>query len=411
MGFFIFSSASAQRPVYQFSGGQWFDGTRFVRTTFYSVNGMLTKKRPSGIDSAIDLKGRYVVPPFGDAHHHGIDSPEGLDKKINSFLHDGIFYVKNPNVIPQLLNGVREKLNKRNSIDVSFSNGGLTASGGHPVPLHKWLISQGAFKGITEKDLENKAYFIIDNEDDLLQKWDTILAGKPDFIKTFLLNASEFENRKNNPEFEGQRGLNPVLLSKIVLKAHRSNLQVSTHIENTEDFRLAVEAGVDEINHIPLPHSLKADELIISTISNEVAQQAAKKKIRVVGTLCWALFSGFTDTGSLNTINRLNKKNVQTLYNNGVTLTIGSDGISGENPMKTGLTEAMYWHEQNFLDNLALLKVWTENTAKTIFPKRKIGILKEGYEASFLVLQGNPLENFEHIKKISLRFKQGVFLQ
>ena len=47
---------------------------------------------------------------------------------------------------------------------------------------------------------------------------------------------------------------------------------------------------------------------------------------------------------------------------------------------------------------------------ETIFPKRKIGRLSEGYEASFVVLRENPLENFDSIKDIQLRFKQGVFI-
>ncbi|HXD30938.1 MAG TPA: hypothetical protein VN643_07475 [Pyrinomonadaceae bacterium] len=41
---------------------------------------------------------------------------------------------------------------------------------------------------------------------------------------------------------------------------------------------------------------------------------------------------------------------------------------------------------------------------------RKIGHLKDGYEASFLVLSGNPLEDFQNIQKIERRFKQGDFL-
>ena len=47
---------------------------------------------------------------------------------------------------------------------------------------------------------------------------------------------------------------------------------------------------------------------------------------------------------------------------------------------------------------------------KTIFPERKIGHLAEGFEASFLVLEGNPLEEFDHVKDITMRFKQGVDL-
>jgi imidazolonepropionase-like amidohydrolase len=57
-----------------------------------------------------------------------------------------------------------------------------------------------------------------------------------------------------------------------------------------------------------------------------------------------------------------------------------------------------------------LLKMWTVTAAQTIFPRRKIGHLREGYEASFIVLRGNPLENFERVKDIQLRFKQGVLI-
>jgi imidazolonepropionase-like amidohydrolase len=55
--------------------------------------------------------------------------------------------------------------------------------------------------------------------------------------------------------------------------------------------------------------------------------------------------------------------------------------------------------------------MWTETTPKTIFPKREIGALKEGYEASFLALEGNPLEDLQNVRKIKLRFKQGVLLE
>ena len=54
--------------------------------------------------------------------------------------------------------------------------------------------------------------------------------------------------------------------------------------------------------------------------------------------------------------------------------------------------------------------MWCEATPATIFPTRKIGHLKEGYEASFLVLSGNPLLDFKNAQKIEIRFKQGESL-
>jgi imidazolonepropionase-like amidohydrolase len=46
-----------------------------------------------------------------------------------------------------------------------------------------------------------------------------------------------------------------------------------------------------------------------------------------------------------------------------------------------------------------------------IFPKRRIGVLREGYEASFLALEGNPLEDLRNVRKIKVRFKQGMVLE
>ena len=70
----------------------------------------------------------------------------------------------------------------------------------------------------------------------------------------------------------------------------------------------------------------------------------------------------------------------------------------------------MFLDEFGVFDNVELLKMWVENSPKTIFPERKIGHLAEGFEASFLVLGGNPLEDFDHVKDITMRFKQGVNL-
>jgi len=58
-----------------------------------------------------------------------------------------------------------------------------------------------------------------------------------------------------------------------------------------------------------------------------------------------------------------------------------------------------------------LLRMWTETTANAIFPGRKIGKLAPGYEASLLVLDGDPLVSFDNVKRIRLRVKQGEILQ
>jgi imidazolonepropionase-like amidohydrolase len=100
--------------------------------------------------------------------------------------------------------------------------------------------------------------------------------------------------------------------------------------------------------------------------------------------------------------------NFAQIANAGVHIAIGSDGISGEEPFVTALGEAWYLHENAFADNLTLLKMWSETTAQTIFPSRKLGQLAPGYEANFLVLEGDPIADFANVKRIRERIRHGV---
>ncbi len=67
----------------------------------------------------------------------------------------------------------------------------------------------------------------------------------------------------------------------------------------------------------------------------------------------------------------------------------------------------MYLSKLGVWGNLEMLKLWCEVTPEIVFPDRKIGHLKAGYEASFVMLEANPLDDFENVKKIQGRFKQG----
>lgn len=381
--------------------GYWYDGKQFERKSVYTENGKIIGAKPKKVDKTMDLGGQYVIPPLADAHHHGIDSENGLEEKLNSFLRDGIFYVKNPNVIPDMLTpSVRSNINKPTSIDVQFSNGGLTATDGHPVRLHHMLASRGVFGTLKPEDMENKAYYIINNENDLEKKWDLIISKKPDFIKTFMLFTDGSDKRK--PE-----GLTHEILKVVVLKAHKQKLRVSTHIETARDFKHAVEAGVDEINHLPIPRNDFDPTLEAYRIDSETARLAAEKKIYVVATVRDGMRR---DTIGLKAAIEMEKYNARLLLNSGVRLTVGSDGISGEKPMATALNSILYMAKHGFFNNSALLNIATQNTPATIFPGREIGFLKEGYEASFLVLKGNPISDINSLKNIMMRVKQGIIL-
>ena len=86
-------------------------------------------------------------------------------------------------------------------------------------------------------------------------------------------------------------------------------------------------------------------------------------------------------------------------------IAVGSDEYEANS-----LGEALAIQRAGLMEPDELLRAWCQNGAETIFPERKIGRLEEGFEASFLVLGGDPLEDFDHVRDIRLRVKQGHVL-
>jgi hypothetical protein len=410
--FTVCTSAPAQSGPhnYEFTNGNWFDGQKFVRKTFYSVAGRLSSKRPARVDRVWDLSNKYVVPPFGEAHNHNLDwsSDERFARVIKMYLDAGIFYVKNPNSLLRTSQPTRSRINLPTSVDGVLSNGGLTSSGGHPIEI---VTPQRGFK---PDDGEGGFYYVIDNASDLEHKWPTIKAGQPDFIKTYLLYSEEYAKRKDDKAYDGWKGLDPAILPAIVRMAHRDSLRVSTHVESAADFHNAVIAGVDEINHLPGFRPDRNDpanyaNLAQYQISEADAKLAGQKQIVVVTTIGEVIeltFSQQFPEPARLAVRSMLVQNLQILRKHQVSIAIGSDSFR-----QTALEEALSLAKLRAFDNLTLLKMWCEATAATIFPKRKIGYLKDGYDANFLVLTADPLADFANVKTIELRIKQGEPLQ
>lgn len=385
---------------YEFTNGNWFDGKRFEKKTFYSVNGVFSSKKPKQIDETIDLKNAYVVPPFGDTHNHSVEFGYNLQSFSNAMFEQGIFYLKNPNSVPQFTKTIADKINKPNTIDVVFAGGGLTGTDGHPGKLYDVGLANGPYKFTKITSYNGLAYHVIDNESDLESKWEKILADKPDFIKTYLLVSEEYEKRRDDKKYYGYKGLNPEILHLIVEKAHKSGLRVSTHVNTAFDFGVAVNAGVDEINHLPGHNPYKELNLDQYLISEKDAKLAGEKGIYVAPT--YSLFSDEKDETYSAKVKDVQRKNLKLLNKYGVRITFGPDSYN-----VTSQKEAFYIKDLGVFSNLELLKMWSEYTPQTIFPKRKIARLKDKFEASFITMPENPLKDFDAVKNINYRFKQG----
>jgi hypothetical protein len=402
---------AAQVKSIHFINGQWFNGKEFVAESFYSVNGFLTKNAPLTVDSIVDLKQQFIIPPFGEAHNHSPETDQDIEVFIERYLADGIFYIKNPNSIPFATNKIKSKINHPRSVDVLYANGGLTATGGHPTTLYNYMLGttyRNALPGWTTKSFEGEAYYLINSKEELEKKWPFILSQKPGFIKFYLIFSEEHEQRKDDTVFNGKKGIDPKLAKLITQKAHAAGLKVSAHTETPNDLKVALAAGVDEINHLPGYQVRWKDGYTAAyyKISPRSARKMYRKRVHADAT--YSLLE--TEIKPMSHQQReaqmnLQKENLLLLKKFHVPVTVGCDSYN-----LTAQTEIEYLRKMNVYSNLELLKMWCEVTPAAIFPNRKIAKLQEGYEASFLVLAQNPLLNFEHAYTINFRVKQGVLL-
>ena len=398
------TSVPTDASAVEYANGLWLTDAGFEPRTAYSVGETLTFRRPARVGSTVDLGGGFVVPPFAEAHNHNVENADRIEALAQKYLEHGIYYVKNPTNFPGVRESLAGKINVPGSIDVTFSNGGLTSTDGHPLDLVRRNVARGSWP--VAEDVEG-FYWKIDSVADLDRKWPRILEGRPDFVKTTLMYSEEHAARKDDAAFFGWKGLDPSLLPEIVRRAHGAGLPVSAHVESAADFHNALVAGVDEINHMPgfrmtqdrRPHPDAAFE-----ISPEDARLAARNRVVVVTTIGGAarIDPKGPEAADRARYDALFRRNLRVLHENGVPIALGSDAYRGDT-----VAEALYVRELGVFDDRTLLALWTDTSARAIFPKRKIGALREGYEASFLVLEGDPIADFSNVTRIRSRVKQG----
>lgn len=374
----------------RFDNGLWLGAHGFEPATVFVIDGRLRRDWSGAVDGTIDLDGGYVVPPLANAHRHAFADGADIEAQRVASLAAGIFYVKNPNNRASSTAVVREQVNRPTSVDVIWSNGGLTASGGHPIQIYE---GAGHGHGVPVGPLGDRwagdAYVVIDTEADLEARWSAIRAGRPDFIKIYLLASEAYAARRDDPRYVGRRGLDPALLPAIVARAHADGLTVSAHVETAADVRHALGAGVDEINHLPLER-----------LGAEDARRLATAGVTVVTTLL-----SHRPSAHVPDLEAVHRHNLRLLRSAGVRLALGTD-----NNDVSVLDELERVASLAALTPREALQLATEATARAIFPSRAIGGLDDGFEASFLVLDGDPLADLAQLRSVRMRVKQGRVL-
>ncbi|MGH6624367.1 MAG: amidohydrolase family protein, partial [Burkholderiaceae bacterium] len=322
-------------------------------------------------------------------------------------------------------------VNQPTSPDYISAEQRWTVKGGHAPVLYSTLAKRGAI-GLHADHLDDSAHFLVQSEADIARAWPIFLASKPGIVKIDFVGSEEYDKRIDNPAYFGMRGINPRLAAEIVRRAHAAGLRTTAHIQNGPDFHNALSAGLDAIAHMPVgeftfvtdPNTGQPTRRFATSqnyryvIAEDDARFAGERRIPVTTTL--------SRLGNLRASNpadvALVEKevilpNLRMLRKYNVPILIGTDEVpvlAGANKVKLLFDEGIYLTSLGIYSPAEVLQMMTETTPQYIFPLRKVGLLRDGYEASFLVYKGNPLTylaggspSFQTPGELTSRFKQG----
>ncbi len=399
----IAANAGPPTPSYAFVHGKWWNGSSYEDRTVYTVDGVITSKRPAHIDQTFDLHGGFVIPPLAEGHNHWLE-PSKVDDYNACYLADGVYYVRDMANAPILVDQFRDKVNLPTSVDWVSAMTGFTGPGGHPAEIIGQMVGMGILPKDWKPDYDKQAEFVVRTEKDIDERFPLLLEQHPAYVKAFLLFSDRYQENLNDPNTKASaRGMDPKLLPHLVKLAHAAGLKVIVHIYSAADFRNAVAAGADELAHFPGNGYGVVNLAEQFQITANDAKVAAKAHVSVTTTLSWLTELKQKDPARYQIArDQILIPNMKLLRAAGVRILIGSDKFRCDS-----VPELMALRDLGMFTDTELLRMDTESTAQAIFPNRKIGKLLDGYEANFLVLDRDPAAKLDNLSSISLRVKQG----
>ncbi|WP_420455494.1 amidohydrolase family protein [Rubrivirga sp.] len=396
-------------------GGQWWDGRAFAaRDTVWSDGGVFVDGPLADVERVVDVGGRFVVPPFGDAHTHMLSDSYQGPGHAEMYVEDGAFYALVLTDRHSWAASVMDRFEGPGSVDVAYAHGGWTSPRSHPVQVYEWQALRYVGRELTDamkrkihesRLAENDAYFEAPTLADLDAKWATFLSHEPDVVKVYLMDlAGEREARSGMTGLAAGRGLTPEVLREVIRRAHAAGLRVFAHVETGADVTLAVESGVDGFAHLPGYGYGAGEDAPYLVADATVAAAGARGVVFVPTSVVGDSYNA--DRPARAVFGRdLHRRQLRELHAAGARIALGADRWNA-----TSRIEADFFVEHGFFDRATVLDLWTRTTSQVVFPDRAIGELRAGFEASLLALACDPTADWSCTAQIAHREKQGLDL-
>jgi imidazolonepropionase-like amidohydrolase len=379
---------------------------------------------------AIDAAGKTLMPGLIDTHVH-LGSPGGvyeqgsdyetsdktMPQELAAYLYSGVTAVRSAGDATADVLKVRQTIasGERLGAELFIVGPLFTAEGGHGFEIAENLPETMRAGFIAEFLRTPKS------ADEARKMVAELKTRGVDGIKAVLEGGSP---ARPMPRLDAS------ILKAIVEAAHAAKLPVICHTGNSKDVADAMDAGVDGIEHgsnrdlIPealfarmkqagttYDPTLSVMEALADTgagktdlLDLSLVQQVGPKKLldatkkAMVSPQYESMRAAFR---GLHTGLDLGKQNLAAAYRDGVTLVTGTD--AGNFQVIHGPAihrELQLWVQAGIPPEVAL-KAATYNSARALGAGDRLGLLRKGYDASVLLLNGNPLKDIAATEQIS----------
>jgi imidazolonepropionase-like amidohydrolase len=211
--------------------------------------------------------------------------------------------------------------------------------------------------------------------------------------------------------------LDLVELRTIIDTAHSKNLLVRAHVNNAE-LDLALEAGVDVIEHVPMPSFSPqklgvffddAGKFRMDPYLEEQLLQMVEQEIVLVPTLDVIIDDTYKKSEAppeVEVVNQAVLGVVGFFHNLGGTIALGND--YGNSGVMRGmpLREMELLHDAG-LSRVEVIEAATKHAAYVCGQSDYLGTLESGKLADLIVVEGNPLEDLTTMLSIMYVVKDG----
>lgn len=361
----------------------------------------------------IDLNGQYIMPGLINLHVHLPSSGKPKKKEIdNAKLVQFVTKYKltrkylqkmcEAAVKTQLLSGVttirtmggvesydsiiRDKIERHEIIGSRVLAGNMAVSipGGH-------MAGSLAYEATSSKEASD---FV-----------EVIAKDKPDVIKLMITGGVLDAKKKGEP---GLLKMPPEYVKAACDKAHELGFKVAAHVESSEGVQVALENGVDTIEHGAKPN-------------DEIIRLFKEKNACHVATLSPALPYALFDR-NVSHATEMSQYNGKIVFDgiiecakkcleNDVLVGLGTDTGCPFITHYDMWRELYYFHKYCDVSNKFALSTATKRNAMILGLDNQIGTIEIGKCADMIVTKNNPLDNLEALRNISMVITRGQIIE